>query len=152
MGSKEKARATSSNSLLAVCLRRPGRARLPARSGEVSMSLPRRCTRGPSELLPGRAKWGNCERKRCRAQAAKWVEERFRGSEGHWGGGGAAESETGACQRGAAAVAHRREKEEKKNIPPHFLLARFPPSPLPSPPPPPPPPPPTHKSRTPNYE
>ena len=49
---------------VAVCLRRSGRARLPARSGEVSVSLPRRCTGEPSELLPGRAKRVNCERKR----------------------------------------------------------------------------------------
>ena len=145
MGSKEKARATSSNSLLAVCLRRPGRARLPARSGEVSMSLPRRCTRGPSELLPGRAKWGNCERKRCRAQAAKWVEERFRGSEGHWGGGAPPRAKPGLASGAPPPWLIEGKKKKKKT----YLLTFSSPA---SPPPPSPPPPPTHKSRTPNYE
>ena len=66
---KEREGATKSKKkhrrlFAAVCLRRSGRARLPARSGEVSVSLPRRCTGEPSELLPGRAKRVNCERKR----------------------------------------------------------------------------------------
>ena len=105
-----------------VCLRRPGRARLPVSVSQLSVSFPRRCTRVTSELRPGRAKRGNWERKRGREHAAKWCWMSIR--EGDMGGRPPPRAKKNPCQRGTAAVAER--KKDKQHLPHFFSLTKIP--------------------------